>query len=238
MKEAFSKIKPQSKADLVVDLITNSIINGELADGERLPPENRLCEIFGVSRSILREAVRVLSSKGLVEVRQGHGSYARLPRVHVPEEAVRHYLLTNPFSLRQLLEIRSPIEMEAARLAAERRAEKHLSALRKTLQSMKNAKNGVEAYADADETFHKSIIEASGNPLFGIMIRSIMGNLHLSRQLAIRHFGIAPVIREHEDIYEAIRDRQTADAARTMKRHMERALVRIRKVNELLNEKR
>ena len=53
----------------MVDQITNSIINGELSDGELLPPENKLCEICGVSRSILREAIRALASKGLVEVR-------------------------------------------------------------------------------------------------------------------------------------------------------------------------
>ena len=68
------RIKPQSRSDLVVDRITNSIINGELTDGQLLPPESQLCEALGVSRSILREAVRVLSSKGLVEVRQGHGN--------------------------------------------------------------------------------------------------------------------------------------------------------------------
>jgi DNA-binding FadR family transcriptional regulator len=235
--EAFSKIKFQSRGDLVVDKITNSIINGELADGEILPSENRLCEIFGVSRSILREGMRVLVAKGLVEVKQGHGSFVRLPQVHIPEEAIRNYLMTNPFSLQQLVEIRSPIETEVARLAAERREEKHLLPLRKTLQTMKNPKNGVDAYADADEAFHKSIIDASGNPLFGIMIRSIMGNLHLSRQLAIRHFGIEVVIREHEEVYEAIRDRQPANAVRKMKKHMENALERINQVNELLHRK-
>ena len=230
----FLKIKFQSRAELVVDKITNSIINGELSDGELLPPENQLCEIFGISRSILREAFSVLVSKGLVEVKQGHGTFVRLPKIDVPEEAVRNYLMTNTFSLLQLMEVRTPIEVEVARLAAERREEKHVTIMQESLQTMSVDLNSAEVFSDADETFHKAIIDASGNLLFGIMIRSIMGNLHIGRQLAIRHFGIEVVIQEHERIFEAIKNQQPSAAAIKMKEHMDGALGRINQVNELL----
>jgi GntR family transcriptional repressor for pyruvate dehydrogenase complex len=167
----FLKINFQSRTDLVVDKITNSIINGELLDGELLPPENQLCEIFGISRSILREAIRALASKGLVEVKQGHGTSVRLPKIEIPEEAVRNFLMANKLSLLQLMEVRTPIEVEVARLAAERREEKHLNIMERSLQIMNDDSNSVEVYADADEAFHKAIIDASNNPLFGIMIR-------------------------------------------------------------------
>ena len=232
----FPKIKFQSRTDLVVDKIANSIINGELSDGELLPPENQLCEIFGVSRSILREAIRALVSKGLVEVKQGYGTFVRLPKIEVPEEAVRNYLMTNPFSLLQLMEVRTPIEVEVARLAAERREEKHLDSMEKSFQIMSTDSNSVEEYANADEAFHKAIIDASGNPLFGIMIHSIMGNLHISRQLAIRHFGIEVVIQEHGSVFEAIKNQQPSIAATKMKEHMEGALYRINEVNMLLKK--
>jgi GntR family transcriptional repressor for pyruvate dehydrogenase complex len=230
----FLKINFQSRAELVVDKITNSIINGELSDGELLPPENQLCEIFGISRSILREAIRVLVSKGLVEVKQGHGTFVRRPKIDVPEEAVRNYLMTNTFSLLQLMEVRTPIEVEVARLAAERRKEKHVNIMQASLQMMSSDSNTAEAFSDADETFHKAIIEASGNLLFGIMIRSIMGNLHISRQLAIRHFGIEVVSQEHQRIYDAIKNKQPSVAALKMEEHMAGALKRINQINELL----
>ena len=232
----FLKIKFQSRAELVVDKITNSIINGELSDGELLPPENQLCEIFGISRSILREAFSVLVSKGLVEVKQGHGTFVRLPKIDVPEEAVRNYLMTNTFSLLQLMEVRTPIEVEVARLAAERRQEKHVSIMDESLQIMHANSNGAETLSDADEAFHQAIIDASGNLLFGIMIRSIIVNLHIGRQLAIRHFGIEVVIQEHEKIYQAIIKKQPAVAAKKMKEHMEGALKRINQVNDLLKK--
>jgi len=234
--KTFSKIKFQSRADLVVDKISYSVINGELSDGELLPPESKLCETFGVSRSILREAIRVLASKGLVEVKQGHGTFVRRPRIDVPEEAVRNYLMTHSFSLFQLMEVRTPIEVEVARLAAERREQKHVSSMEETLQIMSVDSNSVEVFSDADGAFHNAIIDASGNRLFGIMIRSIMGNLHISRQLGIRHFGIGVVIQEHEKIFEAIKNKDTSAAVKKMKEHMDLALVRINKVNELLNE--
>ena len=234
----FTKIKFQSRSDLVVDKITNSIINGELSDGELLPPENQLCDIFGVSRSIFREAIRVLASKGLIEVKQGHGTFVRLPKINIPEEAVRNYLITNAFSLFQLMEVRTPIEVEVARLAAERRDEKHLNSMTKSLQIMHTPLGSAEVYSDADETFHKAIIAASGNAVFGIMIHSIMGNLHISRQLAIRHFGIAVVIQEHEKIFEAIKNQKPSIAADKMKEHMDFALKRINQTNELLCTKK
>jgi GntR family transcriptional repressor for pyruvate dehydrogenase complex len=233
----FLKIKFQSRAELVVDKITNSIINGELSDGELLPPENQLCEIFGISRSILREAIRVLVSKGLVEVKQGHGTFVRRPKIDIPEEALRNYLMTNSFSLLQLMEVRTPIEVGVARLAAERRQEKHVIIMYESLQKMRANSNSAEVLSDADEAFHQAIIDASGNLLFGIMIRSIMVNLHISRQLAIRHFGIEVVIQEHERIYEAIKKKQPSVAAIKMKEHMDSALKRINQVNELLRSK-
>jgi len=232
----FLKIKFQSRTDLVVDKITNSIINGELSDGDVLPPESQLCEIFGVSRSILREAIRALVSKGLVEVKQGHGTFVRRPKIEIPEEAVRNYLMTNRFTLQQLMEVRTPIEVEVARWAAERREEKHIIAMETSLHVLNTDSNSVEVYADADETFHQAIIDASKNPLFGIMIRSIMGNLHISRQLSIRHFGIAVVVKEHKAILEAIKNGTSIAAAAKMKKHMEGFFSRINEVNMLLKK--
>ena len=233
-KKPFSKIKFQSRADLVVDTITLSVINGELRDGELLPPEAQLCENFGVSRSILREAVRVLVSKGLVEVKQGHGTFVRRPRIDVPEEAMRNYLMTHSFSLYQLMEVRVPIEVEVAKYAAERREQTHLARMEATLETMSVASNSVDVYSDADATFHDTIIDACGNPLFGITVRPIMVDLHINRQLGIRHFGIEFVRQEHQQVYEAIKARKPLMAADRMREHMNQALLRINKVNVLL----
>ena len=79
------------------------------------------------------------------------------------------------------------------------------------------------------------MINATENPLFGIIIHSIMHYLQLSRQLAIRHFGLAVVIEEHLAIFEAIKNKDAVTAATKMKAHMDGALSRINKVNKLLH---
>jgi GntR family transcriptional repressor for pyruvate dehydrogenase complex len=236
--ETFSKIKPQSRADLVVDKITNSIIINELSDGELLPPENKLCEMFGVSRSILREAIRVLASKGLVKVRQGYGTLVCMPKVSMPEEAFGTYLKTNPLSVSQIMEIRTPIEIEVARLAAERRQDIHLKRMESSLQMLHSPMETIEAYVNADHEFHTTMIEATGNPLFGIVIRSIMRYLDLTRQLVIRHFGLAVVIQEHQVIFEAVKNQDATSAVTTMRNHMKGAFSRINEVNKLLHKRR
>jgi GntR family transcriptional repressor for pyruvate dehydrogenase complex len=134
------------------------------------------------------------------------------------------------------MEVRAPIEVEVAKLAAERREEKHVAVMDESLQTMRANSNSAEVFSDADKAFHQAIIDASGNLIFGIMIRSIIVNLHISRQLTIRHFGIEVVIQEHEKIYEAIKNKQPSVAAIKMKEHMDGALKRINQINDLLNK--
>lgn len=187
-----SRVKSQSRTDLIIEKITELILSGELADGELLPPEPKLCEMFGVSRSILREAVRVVSAKGLLEVKQGRGTIARIPKNDIPEEAIGNYLKTNPISLLQLMEVRGPIEIEIAKLAAQNRKEKHLVLMEASFKVMRSDSKTVADFAEADTAFHNALISATKNPLFGIIARSINHYLQISRQLTIRHFGVAP----------------------------------------------
>jgi DNA-binding FadR family transcriptional regulator len=224
------KIKPQSRSDLVVENITKSIINSELSDGELLPSENKLCEMFGVSRSILRESIRVLASKGLVKVRQGYGTLVCAPKDHIPEEAFRNYLHMNSISLIQLMEVRKPIEIEIARLAAVRRKEEHVKLMEQSLQIMQCHTKDIRKYVEADDEFHKALVEATGNPIFGIIIRSIIQYLHLSRRLTISNYGIDIVIAQHGAILESIKKKEISSAAKNMKVHMDVTLTNLKKL--------
>lgn len=232
--DSFPRVRTRSRVEIVIDKLTNSIINGEMRDGELLPAENKLCEMFGISRSILREAIKVLASKGLLEVIQGSGTFVRHPKIDVSLEAVRNFLLTHDFSLNQLMEVRAPMEQEVARLAAHNRTEEHLEAMRKAQETLTNSLSASEERAWADELFHRALMEASGNPLFGILINSINVNLHFRRILAFRHFGVDFVNEEHKEIYEAIVNKDSELAARKMREHMDNTLAHINKINELL----
>lgn len=231
-----SRIKPQSRTDLVVAKITNLIIDGELSEGELLPPENKLCEIFGVSRSILREAIRVLATKGLVEVRSGYGTLARAPKDEIPEEALSNYLKANSISLLQPMEIRIPIEIEAAKLAAERREEQHITMIEEALQIMRSPAKTLEMYVRADDDFHEIIVTATHNPIFGIVLRPLRRYLHLSRQLIMQHFGLSIGIEEHQAIFKSIKEQDVTSAAKKMEEHMGASLSRLKEISKLLDK--
>lgn len=226
--------KPLSRTNVVVKKIIDSIINGDFSDGELLPPENTLCEIFGVSRSILREAIKIVSSKGLIEVRQGYGTMICLPKANVPEEALSIYLQAHSISLLQPMEIRAPIEIEATKLAAERREEEHLAAMEEALQRMQAPSITLKTWVNADDDLHKVIVEATENPIFGIILRPIMGYLHLSRLVSIRHFGLSIGIEEHKTIVDAIRAQDAVTAAERMEAHMDATFFRLKEVSSLL----
>lgn len=226
----FKPIKPPSRTSMVIDELTTSIINGELSDGELLPPENKLCEIFGVSRTILREAIKILASRGLVEVKQGHGTRVCIPKDEIPEEALNTYLQTNPISLLQLMEVRIPLEIEIAKLAAQRRKEEHLTVMEKSLQIMQTQPENLELVVKADDDFHQAIIDATENPIFRIMVRPLLKYLHVIRQLTVEHFGVDITIKLHQEVYEAIKKQDIVSAAECMKAQMEITLEHLQEI--------
>jgi DNA-binding FadR family transcriptional regulator len=230
--KGLSKIKPQSRTDMVTEKLTDLILSGELSDGDLLPPEPKLCEIFGVSRNILREAVKILASKGLVEVKQGHGTRVRIPKDEVTEEALETYLKTNPISLLQLMEIRTPLEIETARLTAQRRKPEHLVMMERALHVMQTQAEDLEAVVKADDEFHQAMIEATGNPMFKIIIRPLLAYLHVSRQLTIGHFGLKIVLQQHREAYEAIKARDVKRATKCMKAQMALTLKHLQTIED------
>lgn len=140
------------------------IARGDVAPGQRFPPEGRLCVRFGVSRSSLREAARILSTLGVVEVRHGSGMYVtRLD----PADVVRGFSLTVDLlpldGLLQLLEIRRVLESHAAAQAAARASDELIARLHDLAERMA-ATADLEEVTRMDRTFHEAICDAGGNP--------------------------------------------------------------------------
>lgn len=225
-----STIKSTSRTNLVIEQILNSILDGNLKEGDILPPENKLCDIFGVSRTVLREAVKILSSRGILEVKQGAGTLVRRPKDEIPENALSEYIKFNEFTLIQLMEVRWPLEVEMAKLVARRCNLKYLKQLKNTIERMKNGDQSVEAYVYQDDVFHRTLAEATENPIFGVITRSIVGLLHASRQLTISHYGIDIVIEEHNQIYKAIEHKNSDAAVDAMRVHMSSTMMQLEKL--------
>lgn len=150
----------RSLVDQALEQLRLRITEGRWAIGERLPTEPELSAELGISRNTVREAMRVLAFSGLIEIRQGDGSYLR--SMTDPLGAMR---ALSHCTLEQAQETRQILEVEAVGLAALRRTEDDLNALREALKTSGELYHGdLEAYISADLVFHKRLVDAAHNP--------------------------------------------------------------------------
>lgn len=157
----------RSLVDQALEQLRLRIAAGVWAVGERLPTEPELCAELGISRNTVREAMRVLAFSGLIEVRQGDGSYLR--SMTDPAGAMR---ALSHCTLEQAQETRQMLEVEAIGLAALRRTEQDLEQLREALQASAALYHGeLEAYIRADLVFHTRLVDAAHNPALSELYR-------------------------------------------------------------------
>jgi GntR family transcriptional repressor for pyruvate dehydrogenase complex len=231
-------MKIPSRSDIVIERITALILSNQWPIGKILPPEKKLCDMFGVSRSILREAVKVLASRGLLQVKQGFGTVVCSPKDDAIEEALITYMTSKSFSLHQIIEVRAPLEVAIAKLAAERGTEEHLKKMADTFDVLSTEGKSLDEYTAADAAFHQGLIDAAGNKLFKIFINSIMQYLEMSRRLTIHHFGLKLVFEGHKAIYDAVADQNVETAAKSMEAHMSMTAKNIAIISALAGESR
>lgn len=188
--------------------------------GKRLPPERDLAEALAVSRPTLRQAMRALQIMGVIKARQGSGSYlAESARdiMRVPSEFA---LALQNVSKTDLFETRYTLEVKLASLAAERRTENDLEAMRQALGDMKKAMGDPEAWCQAEPRFHGCIVQAARNGVMATMIEMLSQMLLESRRDTVRSLtDYKSSYRSHEDIYVEIEKRNPAGAAKMMIEH-------------------
>lgn len=186
---------------------------------------------FGVSRTVIREAISRLKSEGLVESRQGSGVFVREDNLDAPFR-IDPVLAESVQSVLQVVELRQVLEGEIAALAAQRRSKRQLQAIRQALKKIDDDVRAGSDGVDADIAFHRSIAEATGNPHFLGLIEFLFKFLKTATQLtrgieATRVNMTQQVKDEHDGIVAAIAA-QDADAARTAARlHMDHAAQRL-----------
>jgi DNA-binding FadR family transcriptional regulator len=218
----YRRVNNRPLHQILVEQITRRIVSGELEPGAALPTEPVLSEQFGVSRTVVREAVRILVSKGLLEVRQGSGMRILPPdRWDYLDPLVLFEQVRSGRGeelLDEVLEVRRLLEVEAAGMAAERRTAEELDGLRECLQRMKGALDDPNEYTRLDIEFHDRILSASRNRLLREALRPVTDVLKAGRFItnrnAIRLGGRAQKSQlGHEAVYGAI-EQQDAEAAR------------------------
>ncbi|HSV19105.1 MAG TPA: FadR/GntR family transcriptional regulator [Casimicrobiaceae bacterium] len=197
----------------IQDRLQARILAGEYKPNERLPSESELCKTFGVSRPVVREALMRLQALGLTTSQAGIGTFVLSDRVSVP-------LLLGRYSPADVREVRRCIEIPAARLAAERRADRDVGEIAAIMARMDDADNPARRN-QLDASFHIAIARSAGNPLIVKLVEDLRSVLEEHSLAAAR----APYRRraaseEHRAIYHAIVDRDPDAAALAMEAHL------------------
>lgn len=223
------ELAQSSLSDRLSKLLTDEF--QKLPPGEKLPSGQDLARRFGVSLTVVREAISTLKADGLVETRQGSGAFVSRTKRQRPFRIASSSDLVGAAGPEQIFELRTGVEMQAAALAAERGSTTQHRAIRKALDDMQTALVAGEDGVAADVLFHRRVAEAAGNRLFSSFL-DFLGE-HIRESIAVSRRDPAVwkaqqlhVMQEHELIVEAI-CRRDADAARTAAfRHMANCLER------------
>lgn len=207
----------------IVQQIEESILKGTLKTGDQLPAERDLAQRFGVSRTAVREAVKALREKGLVEAYSGRGTFI----TDGTSQAVRQSLdlmvkIGQPEGSQYLAELRAILEPEIAALAAARAQECDLTTLREAVAVMDRAGRDPDAYIEADLDFHLALAEAAANPLILSLIDSIVGLLREQRMKIFKVEG-GPERGQfhHKRILEAMEQRDPEKSRDAMRAHLD-----------------
>jgi len=219
----YNPIQTERLYEQIVNQIEQRIIAGDLKVGDQLPPENELAEQFGVSRTAVREAVKALREKRLVEIRIGKGTFI----TNAAPETMRRSLglimkLGAANSSAHLVEVREILEPEIAALAATRITEEYISAMQQAVVTMDTALDDVVVFVEADLDFHLALAEGTQNPIIPILMDSIIDMLREQRKrIGLASGGLERGQFHHKRILDAVIHRDSQAARQAMQDHLQ-----------------
>lgn len=200
--EPVTVVQRESAYQQALDWMRARITSGDWAMGERIPTEPELTELLGVGRNTLREAIKCLTSTGVLEIRRGAGTFVRA-RTDIGG------LLTRQVAVAEMLhvyEVRRALELEAVRLACARRTDDDLRRLRAALDLRnETGRNGDNAaFADADLAFHVAVVAAAHNPVLAELFAGICESLRATYDFTEGVHEPELAAAHHQEVVEAI----------------------------------
>lgn len=210
----------------VVQQIVGDIVRGVLSPGSTLPPEAELCDQFGVSRTVIRESVKVVQEKGLVRIEHGRGTQVTDPRQwNLLDDVVLTAIIAHDANLSfldELVATRTALEADMAAAAATAYTGEDRLRISASLELMRSKIDNVAEFAAADAHFHDMVMAASRNRLG----RAIVNSIHDKARGSMRYHGeyneavMRQTLDEHQAIHDAILARDATGAAVAMRAHI------------------
>jgi GntR family transcriptional repressor for pyruvate dehydrogenase complex len=218
-----SKAKPVDKVAQALAALQEYIVDGELEPGTELPSESEMVQQIGVSKFVMREALRVAQSQGLIEISQGRRT--RVADISIkPAACLMNLALKRSTDLLlELTEARRSLEISMVQLAATRRTGDQVEAMEETLRTMERHRDDLFVCVEKDIEFHELMAQATGNRVFEMIHESIAELLSESRRKTMLRSGVNLPVAEHRRILDAIRDRDPEQAVAAMSAHLDTA---------------
>lgn len=207
--------------------IEAAIREKKLVPGQKLPTEKELCSMFGVSRTALREALQMLSARGLLSIRKGSGVFVNNFSPAHASKQISLYLDLNfdKGYVLHLAHVRQLVEPNNARLAAENRTAQQLAVLRENLEHFRDHERSPQELASLDVAFHLNIAAATGNPIIPIMMDPVFSLFSKVKVLIVQDLQIKGNLsyNHHKNIFQMIERQDGEGAFQAMVKHLQRA---------------
>ena len=212
----------------VANKIETTIVARHYKPQDRLPSERDLAESFAVSRTVIREAMKLLEARGLIEILTGNGVFVSQPDTSVVTRSLGMYLHlqgTVQDSEFKVHELRRILEVEIAGLAAERATEAELDQLRQIIERMSVADHPREQVAMLDLEYHITLAQATHNEMISMVYEPVIEYLRQQLLLAWQRYDRSPEVfnQQHRALYEAVRDHDPSRARAAMTAHLDYA---------------
>ena len=233
MEESFT-INRANLSQQIADQLEEWILSSPRGKVDtKLPSEQRLATRYGVSRPVIREALKMLQERGLLTLRNGLGAFVTRPQAGTVEAAINRFSQMHDITDQDLTQMRGIIEMNAARLAAEHATDEDLAALRENLEQFRNKTLGLKERVQLDSQFHLLIAHASGNPLvemFNLVLVSLLAD-YMGKGVLIPG-GIDDAIARHQKVYDAIAAHDEGATMEAMSEHLRVSEQNVAQFNE------
>lgn len=208
----------------VVNHVRSLIEDGTLTPGDKIPPEREFSKKLKISRASLRAGIGHLAAMGVLNVRHGVGTFVADGPPALGTASLALLGALHGFKPWQMFEARLILESHLAALAAERGREEHFTALAEEVTEMYATFHEPQEYLIHDMRFHRTIAEASGNPILAVLVETIMTALYDERRKTVeRSRDLKQAAETHREIYRAIRSHNAAKARSVMEQHLKMA---------------
>jgi GntR family transcriptional repressor for pyruvate dehydrogenase complex len=208
----------------VIEYIKKQVENGQLLKGDKIPTERQLVELLGIGRNSIREALKILDIIGIIDRRQGDGSYIREEFDNWFSESMSIAFMLSDTSKKEIFEFRNMIEVEIATLAAQRITDEEIEEL-KICYNKLSENNDQHVSAKHDKVFHSLLAKASKNMIimnaYNAMDYMLDQFIYNIRADVFKHEGKELLLDIHKNIYDAVINRNSKQAREAMKKHMD-----------------